>query len=385
MIRTLTAFTEEIDDIDAAVSEILEQLDLEKNLLKNSAGILHCCGDFLESGVVKALCGRLPFDTVGSTTMSVSAPSFMSQLGLCLMVLTSDSVSFTAGVSGPVSDNAEPPVTELYNRIVAPLPEKPALLMPFIPFSFDVAGDEFIEQIDALSGGIPAFGTLSISNEPDYSKTFTIYNGQGYPASLALLALSGDLKPSFLSVSVHEENILKQKGVVTGASRNILQSANNMPAVTYLESLGFLKKGGDVSALASIPLVVYLKDGSTLIRAAIASRGTEEVVLCGAVPVDSTIALAPMSVEDVVNSTGSGIRDALAQAGDRSLLMYSCAARTWTLGMQAMAEHEKAEECIAGKAPYCFAYSGGEIFPAFLENGSVVNHLQNDSLIICIL
>jgi hypothetical protein len=384
MISMLTAFTEEIDDIDAAVSEILEQLDVEKRLRANSVGIIHCCSDSLESGVVKALCDKLPFDTVGCTTMSASIPSRMSQLGLSLTVLTSDSVAFSVGVSGPVADDAAGPVTELYKRLVAPMPEKPALLMPFIPFLLKVGGDEFIEKIDALSGGIPAFGTLSISNEPDYSKTFTIYNGEGYPASLVLLALSGDLSPNFVSVSVNDENILKQKGVITGAKRNILQSVNNMPAMKYLESLGFLKDG-DVSALASIPLIIYPEDGSILVRAAVGSGTDGEVILCGAVPVNSTLTLAPISMEDVLNTTGAGIQNALAQAQGRSLLMYSCAGRTWALGIRTMAEHEKAEECIAGKAPYYFVYSGGEIFPSFSEGGKVVNHLQNDSLIICIL
>jgi hypothetical protein len=64
--------------------------------------------------------------------------------------------------------------------------------------------------------------------------------------------------------------------------------------------------------------------------------------------------------------------------------MYSCAGRNWCLGIQPLAEHEKVKECLAG-ASYHFVYSGGEIFPSRLGDGSVVNHLQNDSLIICIL
>jgi hypothetical protein len=384
MVRILTSFTEEIDDIEAAVTEILQQLEPEKNLLKNSVGIIHCEGDFLEGGVIKALNDKLPFDTTGCTTMSVSGPSFMSHLGLSLTVLTSDTVSFVLGVSGPVSDSAEAPVRELYQRMAASLPQKPALLMPFIPFLFKVGGDEFIEQIDALSGGIPAFGTLAISNESDYSNTSVFYNGEGYPSSMTLLALLGDLDPVFLTVSVNEENILKHRGTITGTSRNILRSVDHMPAVQYLESLGIMKDG-DASILASVPLVVHPGDGSVLVRAAISSGSEGELILCGAVPENSTLSLAPMGLEDVISSTGEGIQKALEQGRGRGMLMYSCAARTWALGVQALAEHEKAKECIAGKVPYHFVYSGGEIFPSFLEGGKVVNHLQNDSLIICIL
>jgi hypothetical protein len=246
-----------------------------------------------------------------------------------------------------------------------------------------LGGDEFIEKLDALSGGIPAFGTLAISNEPDYSRSYTFYNGESYLASMALVTVVGDAAPEFLSVSVGEENILKQKAVITGVNRNILQTVNNIPAVNYLESIGIVK-GGDVTGLQAMPFIIYLEDGSLLIRACIGGTGDGSLILCGAVPVNSTIALATMGFEDVVKSTEAKITEALAAAKGRGILMYSCAGRNWCLGMQPMAEHEKVKECLAD-TPYHFVYSGGEIFPSPLGGGRVVNHLQNDSLIICIL
>ncbi|MDR1655027.1 MAG: FIST C-terminal domain-containing protein [Treponema sp.] len=384
MLKVLTAFTEEIDVVDLAVQEILEQLDLDKKRLKNSLGIIHCFSDFVDSGVVKALAARLPFDTVGSTTISTSSSSGISQTGLSVTVLTSDDVNFVSGLSVPVSDSVDVPLTELCDRIIAGLPEKPAMLMPFIPFLPNVGGDEFIEKLDALSGNVPAFGTLAISNEPDFSRSYTLYNGEAYTASMALAALVGNAAPEFLSVSVNEENILKQKAVITGVKRNILGTINNMPAIQYLESIGVVK-GGDVTGLPAMPFIIYLEDGTMLIRACIGDAGEKgALILCGAVPVDSTIALATMDFEDVIGSTESKVTEALAAAKGRGILMYSCAGRNWALGMQPMAEHKKVKECL-GDTPYHFVYSGGEIFPSRLGDGKVVNHLQNDSLIICIL
>lgn len=382
-MKILTAFTEEIDDIDMAVSEILGQLDLDHTCLANSLGIIHCFNDFVDSGVVKALSAKLPFDTLGCTTISVSSSSGISEMGLSVTVLTGGDVQFSSGVSAPIGDSVDAPLEELYARVTAGLGGEPVMLMPFIPFLFNLGGDEFIEKLDALSGGIPAFGTLSISAETDYSKTYTFYNGESYPAAMALAAIRGSVTPEFLSVSVREENILKQKAVVTGANRNILRTINNMPAIQYLESIG-LVKDGDVQGLESMPFIIYLEDGSMLIRACIGDAGEGGLILCGAVPVNSTIALATMGFEDVICSTESKITEALAAAGDRGLLMYSCAARNWVLGMQPLAEHEKIKECLKDK-PYHFVYSGGEIFPARLGSGRVVNHLQNDSLIICML
>ncbi|MDR1353653.1 MAG: FIST C-terminal domain-containing protein [Treponema sp.] len=381
MIKILTAFTEEIDDIEQALAELLEQLDLDHKSLANSLGIIHCFSDFVDSGVVRALAAKLPFDTVGCTTLSASISSGMGQIGLTVTVLTSDDVGFACGVSAPITASVDAPLTELYGRIG--LKEKPVMLMPFIPFLFQVGGDEFVDKLSALSGGVPAFGTLAISNETDFSRTFTFYNGEAYPASMALAVLTGNAAPEFLSVSVNEENILKQKAVVTGTNRNILQSINNMPAVKYLESIG-LAKGGDIGGLASMPFIIYLEDGSILTRACIGANEEGALILCGGVPLNSAVALATMGFEDVIGSTGNKIREALAAAKDRGFLMYSCAARNWSLGLRPMAEHEKAKECL-GDRPYHFVYSGGEVFPFPLGNGRVVNHLQNDSLIICLL
>jgi hypothetical protein len=383
MIKAFTAFTEEIDDVDAAVSELLGQLDLDHKRLANSLGIIHCYSDFVDSGVVRALSEKIPFDTVGSTTISASASSMLSETGLSVTVLTSEDIQFVSGVSGPVTGSVDAVLPELYNRITAGLSEKPAMLMPFIPFLLNVGGDEFIEKLDALSGGVPAFGTLAISNEPDYSRSYIFYNGESYLASMALTAIVGNAAPEFLSVSVSEENILKQKAVITGVNRNILQTVNNIPAVNYLESIGIVK-GGDVTGLQAMPFIIYLEDGSLLIRACIGGTGDGALILCGAVPLNSSIALATMGFEDVISSTETKVMEALAAAKGRGILMYSCAGRNWCLGMQPLAEHEKAKECL-GNASYHFVYSGGEIFPSRLGDGRVVNHLQNDSLIICIL
>jgi hypothetical protein len=307
-------------------------------------------------------------------------------MGLVLTVLTSDTVQFTSGVSGEVGDSAEAPVTELCQRLLEPLERKPALLLPFIPFIRTLGGDEFIAPIDECSGGIPAFGTLSCSNEVGFTRCYTIRNGEYYPAALVLAALTGDVEPIFMNTSVTEETILKQKAVITGANRNIIKTINNINAMAYMESVGFAKDG-KVAGMESVPLVVDLADGSRLVRANIGSNEKGEIMLCGAVPVNSTLAFAAQGYKDVVETAAEKAAEAAKAAGDarRGILMYSCAARYWALGIETRAEIEAVEAHIGGTASYQLVYSGGEISPQFLSNGKVVNHLQNNSLIICIL
>jgi hypothetical protein len=385
MIRIFTAFTEEIDDVETAVSEVLNQLDMDDRLMSNSVGILHCACEFDESDVVRELCARLPFDVVGCTSLSVQVPGMKSQLALTVTVLTSDDVKFVSGISSPVSDDLNGPVAEAYRRVIESAPEKPALIMPFIPFLQNMGGDEFIEKINELSGRrIPAFGTVSISSEEDFRRVYTIYNGEFYPASMALLGLIGNVDPMFFSAAVPEDKILKQKAVVTDVNKNILKTVNYTPAVSYLESIG-LAKDGALTGFESMPFVIKLSDGSVLTRACINPTPDGGIVLCGSIPVDSTLAIAAMGPEDIIATTAEKVREALAKGRGRSMIMYSCVARSWMLGTKVMAEHDKVEECIGDSAVYHFVYSGGEIFPAFLKDGSISNQLQNDSMIICVL
>jgi hypothetical protein len=383
-MKTFVAFTEEIDDTDAAVSEILKQLDMDHRLLAHSLGILHCYSEFCENGIVKTLCEKLPFDVVGSTTVSLAVPRRISETGLLLTVLTSDTVQFNTGVSGGITDAVEGPVTELCRRVIDPLPQKPALLLPFAPFMANVGGDEFIAQIDALSGGIPAFGTVAISNEPDFNRSYTIRNGEYYAAALVLAAMAGDVDPVFMEASIKDERILKQRGVVTGVNRNVITTINGMNAVAYMESIG-LAKDGKIPQTVPVALVADLADGSRLVRASLGSNEQGEMVLCGAVPVNSRLALAIMGFEDVVATASGKVAEAAKAAKGRGMLMYSCAARYWVLGLQIWAEFEAVDAHIGGTAPYHLVYSGGEISPQRLGNGKMVNRLQNNSLIICIL
>jgi hypothetical protein len=187
-----------------------------------------------------------------------------------------------------------------------------------------------------------------------------------------------------LSVATLDANVLKQKAIVTAAVKNVLQEINNIPAVKYLESLG-LAHDGNVAGIESMPFVIDSEDGSRLVRACAGATEEGYVICAGAIPVNSVFGVATMGLDDVVTSTETLVREAVEKARGRGILMYSCVARNWTLGTKSMAEQEKVAECIEDSSPYHLTYSGGEIFPVIMKDGSQANLLQNDSLIICIL
>ncbi|GHS96607.1 hypothetical protein AGMMS50276_15270 [Synergistales bacterium] len=394
MIEMFQAFTEEIDDTEFAVSDVLKKLNLEGRLKKNTLGILHCYPDFIDSGVVKAVCARLPFDVIGFSSMSFSAPGIMTAIGLTISVLTSDDVYFTAGASPSVTEDMPRALSDVYKRVViSPIPvvsQKPAMLIAFAPFlPSAIGGDEFVACLDDLSNscllaGIPIFGAQPVSNQPDFSNTYTIYNGEASETSLCLAALYGDVNPIFACVSVLEENMLKPSATVTGSDKSVLLSVNGVSAEEYLVSVG-LAQNDNFNSLVSMPFVAENEDGSKLTRTCLSGDGKGGVVLCGNIPVGSRLGFAAMGPADIVKSTGDKLREVMGIAAGKNLLIYSCAVRNWLLDMNSMAEHETAGDIIGDKAPYQLTYGGGEIFPQWLGDGKIVNRFQNDTMIICIL
>jgi hypothetical protein len=387
MIKMLTAHTEEVDDIDAAVQNILDKLDLNNQALKYSVALVHCYYEFLDSGVVRELASRLPFDLAGITTVSLSVPGFINDFGLTVSVLTSNDVEFAADMSSPVGEDPSIPLKELYARLTKKLSKKPSLLFSFFPLVQHIGGDELVAGVDAVSGGLPQFGTLSISEDSGYNLCATIYNGKSEHSSVVVVALAGDVKPEFLTVSVDDEIVSREKAIITRANRNVVQRINDMPATKYMESIGLTSEAN--TEWADLPVVIYPEDGTRLIRATLASDAEDGLVLAGTAPVNSRIAFSSIDADKVKLSAETIFKRALAAAKSgnesRSILIYSCVSRFWTLGMGEKAEHEIAEKILGDSVPYHLVYSGGEILPSVLQDGTVINHQQNFSVVICVL
>jgi hypothetical protein len=385
MIKDLNAYTEEIDDVEAAVSSLLEQIEPEKNLLKNSAALVHCYHEFIESGVLEALDKKLNFPIAGTTTMALGLSGTIGDMGLSLTVLTSDDIRFSAGIGDPVSSSEiEKSVTDLYKKVTAGFEEKPSLVFVFPPLlkGEGQGGDFFAAELDKASGGgIPLFGTLPITNETGDQMSKVLYRGRPYGSSMALLACYGDLKPEFYTVAVTEKALQSRRARITGAKLNSIESINNMPAGKYLESVGI-----SFSSLSYMPIVIYPGDGSKVFRAGLKILDNGALLITGMVPRNAEISFSSIDDKDVLESTAALLKTIMQKTADgRGILIYACCSRYWILGPRWKEEPGKAVSCINNTVPWNFAYSGGEVFPSILANGTTVNNLQNYSVIVCVL
>ncbi|MDR1019986.1 MAG: FIST C-terminal domain-containing protein [Synergistaceae bacterium] len=386
MIKMITASTKEIDDREIAAQEILEQLALGETLLAHSVGLMNFHPEFLETGVARAVCDALPFDTVGCTTSNVAVPGDMGDFILSAAVLTSDDVSFAAGVTQPIRGNSKAPIGGLYSRLRDALPEKPSFLYTLAPILKDVGGDEFIESIDEFSGGVPLFGSLAFTHKSDFSDVYTFFNGEHYQDALALVAMSGAVNPEFLKTSLPEERMIRQKAIITESKKNAIRKINGIPVLEYLKSIGLAENGKiNEGGLSSIPLILTLEDKSQVVRSPYAMTDDGALLCYGSAPAGSTVDFAYGDKNYVLQSARETIADAPETQNTRNMMIFSCAARRWMLGSDVNAEMDEVAKQLDGVCKYQFGYAGGEICPVPRPDGSLVNRFHNYSLIACII
>jgi hypothetical protein len=383
MIHVLNAHTYEPDDVESAVADVLEQLDLENRLLKNSVGIMLCYSDFIETGTAKAICDALPFDVIGGTTSNAAVPGAMGDIMLSLSVLTSDDVAFAAGVSRPISGDAGDAVHELYARLIAGAVSKPSLLFTIAPVIYDVSGDDIVEAIDNASGGTPLFGALAFTHLPDFSGIRTWFNGESHQDALTMIAVLGDAAPKFSVTSIPDDRVAHKTALITSAVKNRIMTINGTPPLQYLESVS-LAQNGNIAGISSIPFVITLSDGSQVVRSAYMLTPEGDLLSYGDTPEGSTIGFARCDARFVAESTRDTLSRFLADSRAQNVLLFSCAARRWTLGTKTDAEMKEIAALMDGAYNYQFAYSGGEICPVRNATGKLVNRFHNSTLITCL-
>jgi Uncharacterized conserved protein len=384
-MKALTAFTNEIDDVDVAVAEILDQLQLEGNLLSNSVGIISCYSEFIDSGVVKAISDAVPFEVIGCTTMMSSSCGEIGFTMLTIIVLTGDDVEFSTGLSDDLSDEQEVNLKIAYEQALAKLDGEPKMIMTYAPLINHVGGERIVDMLDKGCGGVPMFGMIAFDHTEDYRYARVIYNGEAYSNQLGMILISGDIAPTFIVNSIPEENELKQKAIVTKSEGNTLFEVNNMPFLDYISTLGIIPGDESLDAINTIPLLVNYNDGTLPVARVIHRVDENGNAVCGGrMPVGSTISFGTLLAEDVIAAAKDLVKEINSYGDKKVIFAYPCISRLLVLGFDSEAELNVLRSTFAETVPYTIAYAGGEICPTFDENGNIVNRLHNFTMVSCL-
>jgi len=251
------------------------------------------------------------------------------------------------------------------------------------PFTFDFSGDDTIRELDAVTGGIPVFGSNAIDDNPDYKNAKAFYNGKENPTTLSMALFYGDIKPSFSLGNVSDKNILPQKAVITSSKGNVIETVNNIPAIDYMQSLGLAPEGQMIS-FANVPLIVDFNDGTQPAARVIIGVTPEKHIICAAsMPQGTTLSVGSMNHEEVLRVSSKMFEDAAGKENKNGAFIFSCLARNSALGLDAHAEMEVMQKTLNGKVPFFMGYSGGEFCPVRTPDGKFINRFHNDTIIIC--
>jgi hypothetical protein len=385
MIQIVQAHTLEIDDVDAAIGEILDQLK-GQSILKNSVGLVACFSDFLGSGVVSALAEKLSFPLAGATTLAASANGISGDTILTLTVLTSDDVEFVTGMTGAISGEDEGPLLEAWEKTGGKRQDKANLMIAFAPLLLNVSGDFFAESWSGITGNVPVFGTLAVDHNQDYHEAHTIYGGEGFRDRFIFVLCYGKLEPRFFSGGISQEKVFREKGVVTSSRGNQLKGVNGVSVGDYLSSLGLTRdETGNIEGINSFPFILDYNDGTQpVIRVLFAITPDGSAVCGGKIPEGATLTVGNVTAEEVMRTSADALLKALESGGGKSMLIFSCVGRYFALGFKASREMAKTEEILKG-TPFALSYSGTELCPVYDKSGKLTNRSHNDTIVICTL
>jgi hypothetical protein len=390
MIKTITIHTAEIDDPEAAVTELLGLLEKEGPFLAHSVGMVTCFADFISSGIVADLAKKLPFPITGTTSLAGASDSAAGEFFLFLTVLTSDDIEFVAGLTDPITAEDTAPIRSAWEKAAGGRAEKPALMLSFAPLLTNVSGDFFTDAFSAVSGNVPNFGTLAVDHNTDYHESQVIFNGEAYPDRYGFILCYGGIKPLFVVGGLSEKRAFRGKGVVTASEGNQLQGVNGISVADYLVDLG-LKKGPDGAILGinAHPFILDYNDGTQpVIRVMFAITPEGHAVCGGNMPVGATLQVGVIDAGEVLSVTEETIKSALAIRQNNgietgAMLIFSCVGRYFAQGFHPEAEMQKVQETLKGSQPFHLSYSGAELCPVYGQNGSTRNRSHNDSIVIC--
>jgi hypothetical protein len=377
------AYTEEVDDVESAVAEILEQVDVS-GLSACSVGILFCHYEFVESGVAGELCARLPFEVIGMTTMAGASGDRHNSFMLNLAVLSADDVSFRAVVTAPLSaGNAGEAMAAAYREARGALPGDPAFIISLFPFLSDMSSADVLKQLDAACGGIPVWGSVASGMDMSYNDAGVILNGQIYEKSAVMLLLHGPVTPEFIVASIPDKNLGDRRARITESAGCILKKINDIPMMQYFDDVGIIMRIGQDNT--TVPLMVDYGDGAKPVALAIYGLTPENWAVCGGeVPEGAFFFCGEIDRDGIVESA----RDALAQIqdvqGKSCLLMLPCVTRYIMMTPEQDEEMRIVCDTLKGKVSFVYALSGGEICPVKDRNGVWRNRHHNFTFSACL-
>ncbi|MCR4605331.1 MAG: FIST C-terminal domain-containing protein [Eubacterium sp.] len=394
-MRSITLYTEEIDDAEEAVEELVEQLS-GFELAKNSVAIVFIEEELEYDEFYAELRKKSDIPVIGCTAMAM----LLGEEGYCgggisVMILTDDECEFSAEiVENLTKDNYEERITDAYKAASSRLPEKEKLIISYgvlVKGEKDVYGDGLVATLDKASGGTPIFGGLA-SEAFNFTGSMVFYNEKIIENGQVMLLISGNIKPKYLTIN-SIDNKSRFSFEITKSKGNEIQKLGKETFVEALRNQDFIVDKEEVMGdylLSPFVVTIEQPNGEKVEAARTLSffnLEKETGTFLGATPEGSYLSIGIISRDAVQSSLERGfdlIKGMLeGEEGYNTLLCTTCVGRFLALASDVRVE---AKICT-DKKPDGFSlmgmYSYGEFCPIKGErSGKDYNMFHNFTFVI---
>ncbi len=401
-MRSATAITYELDDIPAAVEELLGQVREKLVPGKESVAVLHAQPHMEVGELSAALCEALGFSVIGGTTAGAATLSNDGhhELAAMLHVMTSDDCLFATAIGDSMAENPRERIRGTYEAALAKLRAKDPAAEPRMVFCVtsivqSYSSDDGLATLSEACGSLPVFGYVA-ADDFEFSAQQVFLDGESGGDRLALLLIAGDVRPIFEVKNLAGSAPLSKRKV-TKAHDNIICEIDGRPAYEYLKEFPFIDD--ETKVLWNYQFFVEMQnekdnDGVLVSRALNTyDKDTGEVSCFANVPENSYIGLLFCDDMDVKATSEEALREITrkieaAETDDyrySTVFVASCSLRNMFLADQKNAEGNLVREILPPGLSVSGLYAFGEIAPTSVREGKAVNRFHNATMTICAL
>lgn len=393
MLKVITVSTDELENPEKALQEVRDSIDRAGGLRSNSVGLVQTPAEYLLAGFASFFAEHLDFPFLGSTTSISSTDGMLKPSQFSMMILSSDEARFHTGLTDPLTVPAGEDWNEaeirrhldkcflkLYRELSRGFTALPSLAVPFLPW-IPGHSDQLMGRV--LFGpheGLHFFGTkaVDLSHTQRQMGPMVVCNQQIPTDRAALLLCEQGLSPRFFLADLIRKNINRRKAIITRADGNVLYEVNDRPVIEFFEELGLEDRNLYVILNAS-PVVLFTRDQTAHYpRVFVDALRDGGLRFNGSMPEGMSVATAVLDPSTIEETARDLIEKVAAVPDLKGAIFLSCLSRHMNLGWDEMLEPRLLDEAFKDSAvPWLFAYSGGEICPRTLADGTLENTFMN--------
>ncbi len=393
-MKSLHAFTEEIDDLDEAIEELKSQIDTSQ-LLKNTCALIHCSSDLDVHELREKLANAFDFPFVGCTAVGMLSSEGFSQDSIVMLVMTADDCTFEIGMTEEILSNEDLKfIDEKYTELTSQNEAKPGMIFAYTPLWHELVNDNVIKILDRMSNGAPIFGGIASDSSWTLVDNYVFDNNNVSQTAVVMILVHGNIKPVF-TIEHSTTGLTNSHKIVTKSENNVVYKLNNESILSYLEKIGINNpnKGVLLDYLAT-PFIstITTDDGDEIdVLRALAEiyHDEESCRFLGSIDEGSELNMVLISKKDIEGSVKKAFDDIFEMIEKEkdynysTILCSSCAARYTLIISDKNTEGKAYADRLPDGVNVQGFYSYGEYCPAKgKKHGKLYNILSNETLAI---